>query len=256
VIFLIIVLVYSACIALIMGIVSIISIGRTALWQAQLKVLQAAEAGDLAIGILGLRRAGTDYIKSFIKDIHWGPKNAVKKLKRAMKDADGFAALPDVVQSGAKTAMDAFDAAKKNMEAMASMTSSWTASTVQQGVNETLTSSSELTSAHQAIEAVVATIAAHRATVSKEKQAEGRQNRIKAKRMAKCFETAKLASNWRAWLECNNLVIDKDIDDQEEVRNASRFVKYTPSKSAHDGTDSAWSVPKWFEATDEGDQGQ
>lgn len=224
---------------------------RTALWQAFVKILKSAEAGDLAIGILEIRKAGSGFVKSYIKDLQWGSKNPVKRLKKIMADDEAVRNLPKALQVEAKDAQDTFIEAQKTMENMMTSTTAWTKHNVQEGVNQTMSASADLQSAHNRIAAVVNSIMEHKATVAKEKQAESRRQRLDAKKAAKCFEICKLPVHWRVWLQTNNLIIDIDMPLTRRAE-AAKFGDYQPSIEAEGDDKQDWSAPKWFISGDSG----
>ena len=217
---------------------------RTTLWQTQMQILKQAESGDLGSGILSVRKAGTDFIKSFIKDVNHGPTNVAKKLRKIItKDTATWKTMPSELQTRAKHANDAFIEAQDAMESLASSCTSWTASTVQEGANETLRASGDLSSAHEAIASVINDINMHKSSLAKEKQAEGRLNRRENKRMLKPFEATKVPVHWRTWLLANELVLDTE-GDNASVTPASTFGKYRPSEDAQgEFTQDTWTVP-------------
>lgn len=226
---------------------------RTALWQASVKILERAEAGDLAIGLLEIRKAGSAYIKSFIKDIQWGSKNPVKKLKKLVaSEGHAWEELTKELQTSAKDAHKEFEAAEKAMEDMLSATAAWTKHNVREGVNQTLSTSANITSAHSRVKSVINDIAEHLQSKSREKQAESRKLRTDMKRIAKCFEVQKLHTHWRSWLHTHNLMIDTDMP-LDKLEQASKFSEYTPScEAVGDSKQVDWSMPQWFTKDDEG----
>ena len=94
----------------------------------------SAEKGDFGNNILQVRRAGADYVKSYLKDLTHGQKNPVRSLKKHLKDSEDIATWSAELRAKASAALTSFTDLEEDFNTTGS--DDWTAHNAQTKINE------------------------------------------------------------------------------------------------------------------------
>ena len=229
---------------------------RTQILNSSHATLVSAEKGDFGNDILRVRRAGADYVKSYLKDLTHGQKNPVRRLKKHLKDSEDIATWSAELRAKASAALTSFTDLEEDFNTTGS--DDWTAHNAQTKINELFMKASHLQSSHTAITAALQDIENERTSIRKVKQAKARANRIDVKRILQVFEDHKLPEAFRMFIKDNGLAIDlaKFSEAGNSVPNPYEFKDYKPSQDAHvevsENSMKSWEHPKWWTETDEG----
>ena len=227
---------------------------RTELLTNSHATLLSAEKGTFGAGILQVRKAGMTYIKSFLKELTYGQKNPIRRLRKHLKDIEDMATWSGELQARAMAVSTTFQELESKF--IRTGTDTWTVHNAQTKINELFMAVSDLNAAFKDIEAALGDIDKERVQIRKTKQSKARTSRLEVKRILQVFEEHKLPENFRMFIKDNGLAIDLATFSETGISVTQPYIfkNYKPSQDPEDGEGSMkdWNHPKWWTDADEG----